>query len=32
MICRFFGADLVTIPGGYLIALDMQPLFGGDAD
>jgi phycoerythrobilin:ferredoxin oxidoreductase len=28
----FFGADLVTLRGGYLIALDMQPLFGGDAD
>ncbi|MEG3851087.1 phycoerythrobilin:ferredoxin oxidoreductase [Microcoleus sp. herbarium19] len=28
----FFGADLVTLPGGHLIALDMQPLFGGDAD
>jgi phycoerythrobilin:ferredoxin oxidoreductase len=27
----FFGADLVTLPGGLLIALDMQPLFGGDA-
>jgi phycoerythrobilin:ferredoxin oxidoreductase len=23
----FFGADLVTLPGGRLIALDMQPLF-----
>jgi phycoerythrobilin:ferredoxin oxidoreductase len=23
----FFGADLVTLPGGHLIALDMQPLF-----
>jgi phycoerythrobilin:ferredoxin oxidoreductase len=22
----FFGADLVTLPGGHLIALDMQPL------
>ncbi|MEP6489011.1 hypothetical protein NDI43_09425 [Microcoleus vaginatus GB2-A3] len=27
----FFGADLVTLPGGLLITLDMQPLFGGDA-
>ena len=26
----FFGADLVTLPGGHLIALDMQPLFAGD--
>ncbi|MEM6501373.1 MAG: phycoerythrobilin:ferredoxin oxidoreductase [Cyanobacteria bacterium P01_C01_bin.89] len=25
----FFGADLVTLPGGHLIAIDMQPLFGG---
>lgn len=23
----FFGADLVTLPGGHLIAMDMQPLF-----
>ena len=28
----FFGADLVTLPGGHLITLDMQPLFGGEAD
>ncbi|MEL6381559.1 MAG: phycoerythrobilin:ferredoxin oxidoreductase [Cyanobacteria bacterium J06626_18] len=28
----FFGADLVTLPGGHLIALDMQPLFRDDAD
>ncbi|WP_442933175.1 hypothetical protein [Microcoleus sp. herbarium12] len=28
----FFAADLVTIPSGYLIDLDTQPLFGGDAD
>ncbi|WP_228056814.1 hypothetical protein [Microcoleus sp. LEGE 07076] len=28
----FFGADLVTLPGGHLMALDMQPLFGGDTD
>lgn len=28
----FFGADLVTLPGGHLIALDMQPLFAGNAD
>ncbi|MEM6449435.1 MAG: phycoerythrobilin:ferredoxin oxidoreductase [Cyanobacteria bacterium P01_D01_bin.105] len=27
----FFGADLVTLPGGHLIALDMQPLFQTDA-
>ena len=27
----FFGADLVTLPGGHLIALDMQPLFHSDA-
>ncbi|NJL62645.1 MAG: phycoerythrobilin:ferredoxin oxidoreductase [Methylacidiphilales bacterium] len=27
----FFGADLVTLPGGHLIALDMQPLFHDDA-
>ena len=26
----FFGADLVTLPGGHLIAIDMQPLFHGD--
>jgi len=26
----FFGADLVTLQGGHLSALDMQPLFGGD--
>ncbi|MBW4643169.1 MAG: phycoerythrobilin:ferredoxin oxidoreductase [Goleter apudmare HA4340-LM2] len=26
----FFGADLVTLPGGHLIALDMQPLFRYD--
>ncbi|KAI0567121.1 Ferredoxin-dependent bilin reductase [Gracilaria domingensis] len=26
----FFGADLVTLPGGHLIALDMQPLFHND--
>lgn len=26
----FFGADLVTLPGGHLIALDMQPLFCSD--
>lgn len=26
----FFGADLVTPPGGHLIALDMQPLFRDD--
>ncbi len=26
----FFGADLVTLPGGHLIALDMQPLFHHD--
>lgn len=26
----FFGADLVTLPGGHLIALDMQPLFQTD--
>jgi phycoerythrobilin:ferredoxin oxidoreductase len=23
----FFGADLVSLPGGHLIAIDMQPLF-----
>jgi phycoerythrobilin:ferredoxin oxidoreductase len=27
----FFGADLVTLPGGHLIALDMQPLFHDSA-
>lgn len=27
----FFGADLVTLPGGHLIAIDMQPLFRDDA-
>ena len=27
----FFGADLVTLPGGHLIAIDMQPLFSQDA-
>eukprot|EP00871_Galdieria_phlegrea_P002318 jgi/Galph1/3087/GphlegSOOS_G1734.1 len=27
----FFGADLVTLPGGHLIALDMQPLFHTEA-
>ncbi len=26
----FFGADLVTLPGGHLIAIDMQPLFWDD--
>ncbi|MGK7943565.1 MAG: phycoerythrobilin:ferredoxin oxidoreductase [Microcystaceae cyanobacterium] len=26
----FFGADLVTLPGGHLIAIDMQPLFHDD--
>ncbi|NET03276.1 MAG: phycoerythrobilin:ferredoxin oxidoreductase [Merismopedia sp. SIO2A8] len=26
----FLGADLVTLPGGHLIALDMQPLFRDD--
>jgi phycoerythrobilin:ferredoxin oxidoreductase len=26
----FFGADLVTLPGGHLIALDMQPLVQDD--
>lgn len=26
----FFGADLVTLPGGHLIAIDMQPLFQTD--
>lgn len=27
----FFGGDLVTLPGGHLIALDMQPLFRDSA-
>lgn len=27
----FFGADLATLRGCHLSALDMQPLFGGDA-
>ena len=27
----FFGADLVTLPGGHLIAIDMQPLFQSEA-
>lgn len=27
----FFGADLVTLPGGHLIAIDMQPLFRDNA-
>ena len=27
----FFGADLVTLPGGHLIAIDMQPLFQTEA-
>lgn len=27
----FFGADLVTLPGGHLIAIDMQPLFHNDS-
>jgi phycoerythrobilin:ferredoxin oxidoreductase len=27
----FFGADLVTLPGGHLIAIDMQPLFWDNA-
>jgi phycoerythrobilin:ferredoxin oxidoreductase len=27
----FFGADLVTLPGGHLIAIDMQPLFHDEA-
>ncbi len=26
----FFGGDLVTLPGGHLIAIDMQPLFHDD--
>jgi phycoerythrobilin:ferredoxin oxidoreductase len=28
----FFGGDLVTLPGGHLIALDMQPLFRDDPE
>ena len=28
----FFGADLATLRGAHLSAVDMQPLFGGDAD
>lgn len=28
----FFGADLVTLPGGHLIAIDMQPLFSQHPD
>lgn len=28
----FFGADLVTLPGGHLIAIDMQPLFSQNPD
>lgn len=28
----FFGADLVTLPGGHLIALDLQPLFRDSLD
>ncbi|MDA0265469.1 MAG: phycoerythrobilin:ferredoxin oxidoreductase [Cyanobacteria bacterium] len=28
----FFGADLVTLPGGHLIAIDMQPLFRDSPD
>jgi phycoerythrobilin:ferredoxin oxidoreductase len=28
----FFGGDLVTLPGGHLIALDMQPLFRDDLE
>ncbi|MEL6136056.1 MAG: phycoerythrobilin:ferredoxin oxidoreductase [Cyanobacteria bacterium J06628_6] len=28
----FFGGDLVTLPGGHLIAIDMQPLFRDDPD
>ena len=28
----FFGADLVTLPGGHLIAIDMQPLFSQSKD
>ena len=27
----FFGGDLVTLPGGHLIAIDMQPLFQDEA-
>lgn len=27
----FFGGDLVTLPGGHLIAIDMQPLFQNEA-
>jgi phycoerythrobilin:ferredoxin oxidoreductase len=27
----FFGGDLVTLPGGHLIAIDMQPLFRDEA-
>ncbi len=27
----FFGGDLVTLPGGHLIAIDMQPLFKNEA-
>jgi phycoerythrobilin:ferredoxin oxidoreductase len=26
----FFGADLVTLPGGHLIAIDLQPIFRGE--
>ena len=28
----FFGGDLVTLPGGHLIAIDMQPLFRDDPE
>jgi phycoerythrobilin:ferredoxin oxidoreductase len=28
----FFGGDLVTLPGGHLIAIDLQPLFRDDPD
>ncbi len=28
----FFGGDLVTLPGGHLIAIDMQPLFRDSRD
>ncbi|MEO0540106.1 MAG: phycoerythrobilin:ferredoxin oxidoreductase [Cyanobacteria bacterium P01_A01_bin.105] len=28
----FFGGDLVTLPGGHLIAIDMQPLFRDEPD
>ncbi|MEM7063034.1 MAG: phycoerythrobilin:ferredoxin oxidoreductase [Cyanobacteria bacterium P01_B01_bin.77] len=28
----FFGGDLVTLPGGHLIAIDMQPLFRDSPD